>query len=184
MTAKDPRSPKALRLISEWMSAEKGSAERRLAYEVFSKGDTETHALLTARVAAGPADNPDVLAAQELLPLLVTGDPHHDPDDLLDELDAIIRDRDLLHRRMLALAAKYRAIQPWSELWSREGVPVGDGFEGYEFGDMHIGNTVQNLRSAASMLAEGYAAKQMGETRATAARVRVYEPLTEVSADA
>jgi hypothetical protein len=40
-----------------------------------------------------------------------TDEPLHDPVDLLDEADAIIREQELLRLRVIALQARYRALE-------------------------------------------------------------------------
>lgn len=171
-------SKEARRLTSKWWGDGRESPTYRLAFEVSGKPDAEVRPLLLARIEADP-DSPEAAAARELLPLLVVGDPPHDPADLLDEIDALVRDQEMLRQRALTLAAKYRAIEPWADLWSRDGVQTDEGSEGYVHGDLNINRTVGALSGTAQFIegAQGY----LAEARGHAATVREYD---EVVTDA
>lgn len=50
-----------------------------------------------------------------------TNEPFHDPADLLDELDAIIREQESLRHRTVALAAKYRSLGVHADRFDKPG---------------------------------------------------------------
>lgn len=162
------RSPACNRKLSKWLCAPKDSAEYRLAGFAYRCNDFEVRDKLDADLAEYPADSDEVRVARELRPLLVVTDPPHDPPDLLDELDALVRDQELLRLRAVMLAAKYRALEPHSDLW--DNYPADDP----EFGEMNIRATARALESVSSMLS-GYVSELFTEARTAAAKVRPYD---------
>lgn len=78
-------------------------------------------------------------------------EPLHDPADLLDELDAVIREQTLLRLRTMALQARYRALEAHADRYDKPG-PSGKTWDAEEFGSVNIRSVVDRL---------GYAAKEM-----------------------
>ncbi|MGK8559568.1 hypothetical protein [Nocardia gipuzkoensis] len=97
-------------------------------------------------------------------------EPLHDPTDLLDELDAVIREQELLRQRAIALQARYRALEPHADRYDKPG-PYEWMPE--EFGSVNIEAVVQRLDCAADSVMY-YPAKWFVSARAHAAKVREY----------
>ncbi|MFC8046536.1 hypothetical protein [Nocardia sp. NPDC057353] len=95
----------------------------------------------------------------------------HDPGELLDELDALLREQMLLQRRMEMLAARYRAVEgPAKD--GRFDKPGKDRFEREEYGTLNVRWAAEDLT-----LATGYAeygVRYLGRARASAVKVREY----------
>ncbi|UGT71865.1 hypothetical protein LTT66_18000 [Nocardia gipuzkoensis] len=160
-------SPACRQKISEWWRQPFDSVYHRLASFAYDHTDAEISDLLLTIFDEDPADSDAVQAARELWPLLLLREPLHTPEELSDELDSVARDYALLKMRTEALAAKYRALEPWSERFDR--YPHEDP----EFGSLNIDRTVRGLQSAARSLG-GYAAESLAEAREDAAKLRVY----------
>lgn len=73
-----------------------------------------------------------------------TNEPQHDPADLLDELDAIMREQELLQARTIALQARYKSLEAHADRYDK-------GYE--EFGSVNVKWTVNNLGAAAREMA-------------------------------
>ncbi|MFD0362741.1 hypothetical protein ACFQZZ_14955 [Nocardia sp. GCM10030253] len=69
-----------------------------------------------------------------------TNEPPHDPADLLDELDAIIREQELLQARTTALQARYKSLEAQADRYDK-------GYE--EFGSVNVKWTANNVGAAA-----------------------------------
>lgn len=161
-------SPACYRKISDWSRQPRESSQYRLASFVYGHTDVEIRDLLVTILADDPDDSDAVAAARELWPLLVIGEPFHIPEELQDELADLTRDYEMLRLRTQALAAKFRALEPWSERWNR--YPHADA----EFGELNIDWTVRALGSVASIQA-GFVAEQLAEAREYAAKLHVYD---------
>ena len=102
-------------------------------------------------------------------------EPIHDPIDLLDELDSIIRAQEMLRHRTIALQARYAALQPHA-----------DRFDNYPAQLPTFGRV--NIESAGDRL--GYAARDvelgvgmwLAAARESAVKVREY-PQSQRSAE-
>ncbi|WP_280367245.1 hypothetical protein [Nocardia wallacei] len=79
-----------------------------------------------------------------------TNEPFHDPADLLDELDAIIREQESLRHRAIALAAKYRSLETHADRFNKPGK-----YEGLpeEYGEINVDHTAIRLGDAAKDMA-------------------------------
>ncbi|MFD0362668.1 hypothetical protein ACFQZZ_14585 [Nocardia sp. GCM10030253] len=75
-----------------------------------------------------------------------TNEPLHDPADLLDELDAIMREQELLQARTTALQARYKSLENHADRYDKR-TSLGVGYE--EFGSVNIKSTVDRLGHAA-----------------------------------
>ncbi|MGV9676364.1 hypothetical protein ACWDSJ_13875 [Nocardia sp. NPDC003482] len=93
----------------------------------------------------------------------------HDPADLLDELDAIIREQELLRQRAIALAARYRALKPHGERFDKPGPVVGVP---EEFGRVNVDFAAQDVQEAAKEMV--YVSRWFGLAHNYAALVREY----------
>ncbi|MBF6298479.1 hypothetical protein IU459_13115 [Nocardia amamiensis] len=106
-------------------------------------------------------------------------EPLHDPADLLDELDAIIREQELLRQRTVALQARYRALEAHADRYDKPGpyewLPE-------EFGSVNVEAVVQRLDCAADSMY--YPAKWFVSARECAAKVREYPQSDREQADA
>lgn len=161
-------SPACYRKLTDWRGEPRNSVRYRLSSFVYDHTDVETRDLLLTILADDPPDSDAVAAARELWPLLVIGDPLHDPEDLRDELATLARDYELMRLRAETLAAKFRALEPWSELWNRYPHPEP------LFGELNVEWTERALRAAAKMTG-GFVAEQLAEAREHAAKLRVYD---------
>ncbi|WP_328410960.1 hypothetical protein [Nocardia sp. NBC_00403] len=72
-------------------------------------------------------------------------EPQHDPADLLDELDAIIREQQLLQARTIALQARYKSLEAYADRYDKP----GPSWAHREFGSVNVKSTVDRLRYAA-----------------------------------
>ena len=104
-------------------------------------------------------------------------EPIHDPIDLLDELDSIIRAQNMLRHRTIALQARYATLQPHADRFDQQD-PASD------YRRLQIGAV--NVESAALRL--GYAAESdngmawLAIARESAAKIREY-PQSELSTE-
>ncbi|WP_280186223.1 hypothetical protein [Nocardia gipuzkoensis] len=112
------------------------------------------------------------IAARELWPTLILREPLHSPEELRDELDALAGEYVALRLRTEALAAKFRALEPWSEMWNRY------PHDNPEWGELNIDWAARGLRNAAHMMG-GYVAEEIEDARQHAAKLRVYDNGTE-----
>ena len=161
-------SPACDKLMSEWYGLPHDSVEHRLTGFVYRHTDAEIRDELLTIFDEDPPDCAAVAAARKLWPLLVFGDPIHEPEDLLDELDEAIRDYDALRLRIEALAAKYRALEPWSNRWNRSPHPEPT------FGELNIDWTVRELDGFASSPSGTYQRERLAVAREKAAKLRDY----------
>jgi hypothetical protein len=72
-------------------------------------------------------------------------EPLHDPADLLDELDAVIRAQELLQQRVIALQALYRALESHAESGRFDKLGPDGRIE--IFGTVNVGSTVSRLEA-------------------------------------
>ncbi|WP_328711634.1 hypothetical protein [Nocardia salmonicida] len=80
-------------------------------------------------------------------------EPIHDPSDLLDELDSIIRAQDMLRHRTIALQARYAALQPHADRYDQPHIdPNLKGFP-REYGSINVSHTAIRLGDAAKDMA-------------------------------
>ncbi|MFE9323551.1 hypothetical protein ACIHDR_19550 [Nocardia sp. NPDC052278] len=75
------------------------------------------------------------------------------PLELLDELDAIAREQELLRLRTTALQARYRALEPYADLFNKPG-PDDKPWSCKEYGSVNVKYTVQHLGRAAHDMAD------------------------------
>lgn len=108
-------------------------------------------------------------------------EPFHDPVELLDELDSIIREQELLRQRTIALQARYKALEPFAARFNKPG--KREGFS-EEFGSINVKFSAKSL---------GYAVRDMAGTlqygllpaRELAEKIREYpQPERDQAADA
>ncbi|MBF6296809.1 hypothetical protein IU459_04525 [Nocardia amamiensis] len=97
-------------------------------------------------------------------------EPLHDPADLLDELDAVIREQELLRLRAIALQARYRALEPFAGRYDK---PGNTPWACDEYGELNVKYTAEGLGSAADDMARTlkYGLRYV---RGLAAKVREY----------
>lgn len=99
----------------------------------------------------------------------------HDPNELLDELDAVIREHELLGLRMTALQARYQALQEradagqFDKLDASGWVEVHGGVE-VEYTARGVGDAVRNAT---------WTTRYLRSARELAANVRVYPQAAE-----
>lgn len=96
----------------------------------------------------------------------------NDPGELLDEMDALLREQELLRRRMVTLGARYRALQGEAETgrFDKPGRDAAHLCE--EYGSLNVKWAAQELGRAAT-----YAENTLGYLRhasADAVKVREY----------
>lgn len=103
-------------------------------------------------------------------------EPMHDPADLLDELDAIIREQELLRQRTIALQARYRALEPHADRYNK---PGNTSWGCDEYGEINVKYTAERLGYAVKDMA-GAVKYGLGPARELAVKVREYpEPQRE-----
>ncbi|MCC3333526.1 hypothetical protein [Nocardia abscessus] len=161
-------SPACQRKLADWFREPYDSMPRRLASFAYDHTDLEIRDLLLTIFDEDPADSDAAVAARELWPLLLLREPLHSPEELRDELDSLAGEYVALKQRTEALAARFRALEPWSEMWNR--YPHDDP----EFGGLNIDWTARGLGAAASMLG-GFVAESIEDARGYAAKIRVYD---------
>ncbi|MEV0294214.1 hypothetical protein [Nocardia sp. NPDC050710] len=93
----------------------------------------------------------------------------HDPAELLDELDSIIREQELLRQRTIALQARYRELEPHADRFDK---PGPQGWSREEFGSVNVDSTVTRLGYAASEME--HPLKWAAMARRDAAKLREY----------
>ncbi|WP_328435510.1 hypothetical protein [Nocardia puris] len=105
-------------------------------------------------------------------------EPFHDPVELNDELDDIIRAQEMLRLRMVALQARYRALQSAANE-GRYDKPSGYKFLPDEFGEVNVESTTNRLDTAAgwTQTVSGW----LELARASAVKVREYPPAEQVA---
>ncbi|MGY5308192.1 hypothetical protein [Nocardia gipuzkoensis] len=96
-------------------------------------------------------------------------EPLHDPADLFDELDAVIRAQELLWQRTVVLQARYRALEAHADLYDK---PGPNEWLPEEFGSVNVEAVVQRLDCAADSM--NYPATWFVSAREYAAKVREY----------
>lgn len=79
-----------------------------------------------------------------------TNEPFHDPADLLDELDAIIREQESLRHRTIALAATYRSLEAHAARFDK---PGRTGWLPEEYGHLNVEFTAERLGDAVRYMA-------------------------------
>ncbi|MFF2082853.1 hypothetical protein ACFVVM_03720 [Nocardia sp. NPDC058176] len=100
-------------------------------------------------------------------------EPVHDPIDLLDELDSIIRAQEVLRQRTIALQARYAALEPVADRFYQPNPNPRLSDFPQEYGSINVAHTAERL---------GHAAHDMGLTtkyalspaREVAEKVREY----------
>ncbi|MGY1871988.1 hypothetical protein [Nocardia gipuzkoensis] len=108
-------------------------------------------------------------------------EPLHDPVDLLDELDAIIREQELLRQRSVALQARYRALEPIADRYNKPG-PESRPWDTEEFGSVNVKWTAKNLDTAVEGMAS-VSQRWLWAARELAAKVREYPQPDREQAD-
>ncbi|MEV6659476.1 hypothetical protein [Nocardia fluminea] len=98
-------------------------------------------------------------------------EPFYDPEDLLDELDSIIRDQAMLDGRTAALRARYAALEAFGERYDEP----GDGPYSFpkEYGRVNIEFAAKYLDDASRQM-QGVATYGLNPARELAAKVREY----------
>ncbi|WP_410875277.1 hypothetical protein [Nocardia sp. A7] len=72
-------------------------------------------------------------------------EPFFDPEDLLDELDSIIREQSMLEARTTALRARYAALEPFADRYNE---PSGNPFIVKEHGCINVEYAAKYLDDA------------------------------------
>ncbi|WP_028477338.1 hypothetical protein [Nocardia sp. CNY236] len=97
-------------------------------------------------------------------------EPFHDPVELLDELDSIVRAQELLRQRVSALLACYRALGPHAE------AGLFDRLDEYGwrdvFGSLNVEATVDRLGAAVDYMR--YSVEWLAAARGLAVQIREY----------
>ncbi|MFI6364169.1 hypothetical protein ACIBG0_15615 [Nocardia sp. NPDC050630] len=94
------------------------------------------------------------------------------PLELLDELDAVIREQELLQLRTIALRARYRALEPYADLFNKPG-PDGKPWSCEEYGSVNVKYTAAWLGDAARDMARTLK-YHLRPARELAAKIREY----------
>ncbi|MFD6102647.1 hypothetical protein ACFWFQ_08265 [Nocardia salmonicida] len=76
-------------------------------------------------------------------------EPIHDPIDLLDELDSIIRAQEVLRHRTIALQARYAALEPHADRFDQR----VEGWHLAEHGSINVKHSAVRLGDAARDMA-------------------------------
>ncbi|MGW2666096.1 hypothetical protein ACWCW7_34515 [Nocardia tengchongensis] len=168
-------SPACRKLLSSWWGEPRESVRYRLAGIGYDHTDIQIRDLLLTILDEDPADSDAVAAARELWPLLVLTEPLHTPDELLDEIDALTADIERVRMRTEMLAAKYRALEPWSERWNR----VSADPEEAEYGSSNIDYAASDLNAVRVWLSHKFVREQLAKARGYAAKIREYDDTTE-----
>ncbi|WP_433568096.1 hypothetical protein ACQP1O_42850 (plasmid) [Nocardia sp. CA-151230] len=163
-------------LLLRWWSQPRGSVRYRLAGIGYDLTDIQIRDLLLTIFDEDPADSEAVAAARELWPLLVLTEPLHTPEELNDELAAVIREHETLLLRVQALGAKFRALEPWSERWDCCGADAQTS----EFGHQNLQWVALALESAGRSAATNFVREQLEEARMYGAKVREYDTTEEI----
>ncbi|WP_174188474.1 hypothetical protein [Nocardia barduliensis] len=106
-------------------------------------------------------------------------EPLHDPADLLDELDAVIRAQELLQQRTVALQARYQALEAHAERYDK---PGDQPWSYDEYGEVNVKYTAKRLGYAANDMA-GTVKYTLRPARELAAKVREYPQPEREQAD-
>lgn len=81
-----------------------------------------------------------------------TKEPQHDPADLLDELDSILREQELLRQRTLALAARYRSLEAHASRFDKPGkyerLPAEYGHINVEYAAIRLVDSTRDMSGA------------------------------------
>ncbi|MEV0769942.1 hypothetical protein [Nocardia salmonicida] len=98
-------------------------------------------------------------------------EPFFDPDDLLDELDSIIREQAILEARTTALRARYAALKPFADRYNEPGdgpysFPKEHGSINVEYAAKYLGDASRHMESTAT--------HGLNPARELAAKVREY----------
>ncbi|WP_370011690.1 hypothetical protein [Nocardia cyriacigeorgica] len=107
-------------------------------------------------------------------------EPFHDPVDLLDELGAVIRAHDLLRRRVLALQARYAALEPYADRFDKPGsriewIPEEFGRLNVEWAARYLGDAAKDMTDTVKY--------GLGPAREYADKIRIYpQPATKAQA--
>ncbi|WP_280449342.1 hypothetical protein [Nocardia brasiliensis] len=104
---------------------------------------------------------------------MCTNELPHDPAELLDELDAILAEREALKHRMVSLQARYKALEPHADRFDLYPAPSG---ERSQFGSVNIEATINRLGYAIADDASGNE-RWLKVARETAARIQDPEQL-------
>jgi hypothetical protein len=79
--------------------------------------------------------------------------PIHDPIDLLDELDSIIRAQEVLRHRTIALQARYAALEPHADRFDQPNLNPNLKDFPREYGSINVSHTAMRLGDAANDMA-------------------------------
>lgn len=99
----------------------------------------------------------------------------HDPIDLMDELDAVIRENELLIMRMSALQARYEALQGQADAGRFDKLDASGWVEVH--GDIEVKYTARGLRDAVEN--STWTTQYLRSARELAANVREYPQAAE-----
>lgn len=165
-------SPACRELQRDWYKQPYGSFQWRLAAFIADHTDLEIRDYLLTIIDEDPADSEPVAVARQLWPALLFTDPLHTPEELSDEIDSLTRDYEMLRLRTEALAAKFRALQPWSERWDRYPHPEPT------FGDLNIARVVSSLSVFEGAIGDRIR-ERLHDARDHAAKIRVYTDTPE-----
>lgn len=166
-------SPACRNLLSEWFAEPIESVRRRMASRLYHLPDIEIRDYLLTVLDEDPADSEPVAAAHQLWPLLVLTEPLHAPEELLDELDSLAADFERMRMRAEMLAAKCRALEPWSERW--DNAPSEDK---RQFGRLNVQWTAAELDGAVQMTG-GFVRDRLADARKYAKNIHVYDTTEE-----
>lgn len=108
-------------------------------------------------------------------------EPFHDPVELSDELDDIIRVQEMLRQRTAALQARYRALQSHADEGRYDKPGEYEYSSPEEFGRVNVSSTVSRLECVHETYMEAPLAF-LRLARASAVKVREY-PRTEREQD-
>lgn len=99
----------------------------------------------------------------------------HDPNDLLDELDAVIRENELLSLRMAALQARYEALQGQADAGRFDKLDASGWVEVH--GSVEVEYTARGVRDAVRNTT--WTTQYLRSARELAANVREYPQAPE-----
>ncbi|WP_446224830.1 hypothetical protein ACTWPB_06795 [Nocardia sp. IBHARD005] len=103
-------------------------------------------------------------------------EPAFDPEDLLDELDSVIAAQEILQRRIVALHARYGALEPYAERYNKPNPEVD--YLSLEYGSVNVEGATNRL-DAAAHYAPGVTS-WLTSARDIAMRIREYpQPVSE-----
>ncbi|WP_329405959.1 hypothetical protein OG563_30470 [Nocardia vinacea] len=106
-------------------------------------------------------------------------EPFHDPAELLDELDSIIREQELLRLRTIALQARYKALESHADRFDK---PGKHEWLPEEYGRINVEYSARFLLHAAGDMA-GTAKYGLVPARELAEKIREYPQPEREQAD-